>query len=134
MLFLAIKIFPKKEILPSILLLKRKFLLLKSFPKRKYCHQTHLSEPVLTQLRLTPDNPDPVPTRYVPPRSRSPLVLVSHFVSVPVVPHLGLCSIRRDSGPVPDIFLRPRSPSYYVFVVPPSGRPMSFFRLRDHPR
>ena len=31
-----------------------------------------MSEPVLTQLRLTPDNSDPVPTRYVPPRSRSP--------------------------------------------------------------
>ena len=45
-----------------------------------------MSEPVLTQLQLTPDNSDPVPTRYVPPRSRSPLVLVSHSVSVPVVP------------------------------------------------
>ena len=31
-----------------------------------------MSEPVLTQLRLTPDNSDPVPTRYVPPRSCSP--------------------------------------------------------------
>ena len=31
-----------------------------------------VSEPVLTQLRLTPDNSDPVPTRYVPPRFRSP--------------------------------------------------------------
>ena len=60
---------------------------------RKGAKKGILSEPVLTQLRLTPDNSDPVPTRYVPPRSRSPLVLVSHFVSVPVVLHLGLCSI-----------------------------------------
>ena len=49
-----------------------------------------VSEPVLTQLQLTPDNSDPVPTRYVLPHSCScspsflfPLVLVPPSSSFP---------------------------------------------------
>ena len=42
-----------------------------------------MSEPVLTQLQLTLDNSDPVPTRYVPPCSRS---LLFSFPLIPVPP------------------------------------------------
>ena len=45
----------------------------------------------------------------------------SHSVSVPIVPHLGLCSFRRDSNPILYVPLRPRVLSYYVLVVPHSG-------------
>ena len=47
-----------------------------------------VSEPVLTQLQLTPDNSNPVPTQYVPPHSCSPsfslpLILVPPSSSFP---------------------------------------------------
>ena len=92
-----------------------------------------LSEPVLTQLRITPDNSDPVPTWYVPlvlvpPRPRFPLRI--HPRCTPPRTMLHSKELRSRSGYFPSS----SSPLVLCLRCPHSGRPMSFLRLRDHPR